>query len=142
MLTELISTNEYQDCYRITDGFLFVVNKFIIDNMDVLEKRYEIPKNYYRKMNKGVKDDLWILIKPVKYWYLEIDENGNDSELESEFPIGTVFYNNKPVIKMSNPDWWDCSIRAVWGYNHGGCGYWLQISEEINKIMKMYVDRC
>lgn len=138
---ELISTNEYQDCFRIQNGFLFVVNKFVIDDVGNMGRRYKIPKNYYRKINKGVKDDLWSLVKPVKYWYWGIDENGKDSELENEFPIGTVFYNQKPVIKMDDPKWWDCYTRVAWDYNHGGCEYWLRITKIINGIMQRYKDR-
>lgn len=69
MSLKIISTNEYQDCIRIQDGFLLVINKFVVDDFETFDKRYKIPKNYYKKLNKGVNDDLWILTRPVKYWY-------------------------------------------------------------------------
>lgn len=138
MSLKVISTNEYQDCIRITEGFLLVVNKFYFDEVKDFDKHYKIPKNYYRKLNKGVKDDLWILTRPVKYWYWGIDENGDDANLEGIFPIGTVFYEEKPVYKSDDPDNWSCYIRTAWGINHGCLDYLIGVSECIKKILGRY----
>lgn len=135
---DVVSTNEYQDCIRITEGFLLIINKFYRDEVKNYDKHYEIPRNYYKKLNKGVKDDLWILTKPVKYWYWGLDENGDDANLEGIFPIGTVFYEGKPVYKSDNPDNWNCYTRTAWGMNHGNLDYWIEVSEDIKKILERY----
>ena len=46
---QMISSNDWQDCYRIMDGYLFVVNKFV--EVDDMGTTYTIPKNYYRKVD-------------------------------------------------------------------------------------------
>ena len=84
---------------------------------------------------------MWILTRPVKYWYTGVDENDNDVEKTGEFPIGTVFYNQKLIIKMDNPDTWDCYTRIAWGGNHAGASYWIYVSDVISKIMKRYKEQ-
>ncbi len=141
MSLKIISTNEYQDCIRIQDGFLLVINKFVVDDFETFDKRYKIPKNYYKKLNKGVNDDLWILTRPVKYWYTGVDENDNEIEKTDEFSIGTVFYNQKLIMKMDDPDLWDCYTRVAWGGSHAGASYWIYVSDAISTIMKKYKEQ-
>ena len=46
---QMISSSDWQDYYRIMDGYLFVVNKFV--EVDDMKTTYTIPKNYYRKVD-------------------------------------------------------------------------------------------
>ena len=81
---QMIFSSDWQDCYRIMDGYLFVVNKFV--EVDDMRTTYTIPKNYYRRVDQKAKGKLWILTRPVKryggyknYELLEPnEENPND----------------------------------------------------------------
>lgn len=134
---DIISANEWQDCYRIIEGYLFIVNKFI--RVDDLDSTYIIPKNYYKKLGKGIKGNLWILTKPVKRYGGRSREGLLEQDEENgEFPIGTVFYNEMPVRKTDNPYQYDCFARASYNCLHGDLEYWKIISEEIEKIVNLY----
>lgn len=135
---EIVSSNDWQDCYRIMDGYLFVVNKFV--EIDDKGSTYTIPKNYYKKAEQKTKGKLWILTRPVKRYggysddgLLEINEENG------EFPIGTVFYNEKPVKKTNDPYWYKCFVRASWNCLHGDLKDWEIISDSIQKITKKYL---
>ncbi|WP_143318734.1 hypothetical protein [Clostridium sp. HBUAS56010] len=134
---DVVYANEWQDCYRIIDGYLFIVNKFI--EMDDLGSTYIIPKNYYKKVAKGIKGNLWILTRPVKRYGGRSQEGLLEQDEENgEFPIGTVFYNETPVRKTDNPYQYDCFGRASWNCLHGDLEYWKIISEEIKKVVDLY----
>lgn len=61
---QIIASNDWQDCYRIMDGYLFIVNKFV--EIDDMGTTYTIPENYYKKVDQKAKGKLWILTRPVK----------------------------------------------------------------------------
>ena len=133
----VVSANEWQDCYRIIDGYLFIVNKFI--EVDDLGSTYIIPKNHYKKVAKGIKGNLWILTRPVKRYGGRSQEGLLEQDEENgEFPIGTVFYNEIPVRKTDNPYQYDCFARASYNCLHGDLEYWKIITEEIEKIVNLY----
>ena len=135
---QMISSNDWQDIYRIKDVYLFVVNKFVEANdMGTI---YTVPKNYYKRVDQKAKGKLWILTRPVKryggyknYELLEYNEENG------EFPVGTVFYNGKPVQKTDYPCRYDCFIRAAWDCLHNGLEDWKIISEQVQKITKKYL---
>lgn len=136
---EIISSSEWQDCYRIMDGYLFVVNKFV--KIDDKGTTYTIPKNYYKKVDHKAKGKLWILTRPVKRYGGYSDEGLLEpNEENGEFPVGTVFYNEIPVKKTDNPYWYDCFVRASWNCLHGNLKDWEIISEELQKITKLYME--
>ena len=136
---EVVSTNEYQDVYRVIPGYLFIVNKFITDKRFLDGRHYEIPRNYYKKLSGKVKEDLCILTRSVKCFGGYCD----DGELEyddpnGEFPIGTVFYKGVPVVKTDNPHLYYCHTRVAWENSNGNIYYWEGIVSEINKIVNSY----
>lgn len=136
---EMILANEWQDCYKIMDGYLFVVNKFV--EIDDRGTTYTIPKNYYKKVDQKAKGKLWILTRPVKrYGGYSDDGLLEPYEENGEFPIGTVFYNEKPVEKINNPFWYDCFVRVAWNNLHWNVKSWKIISEKIQKITKGYLE--
>lgn len=53
---QMILSSDWQNCYRIMDGYLFVVNKFV--EVDDMRTTYTIPKNYYRRVDQKVKGEL------------------------------------------------------------------------------------
>lgn len=130
---EIVSENEYQDCIRITENLLFVVNKFVVDKRNMSEP-CEIKPGTFRKLNKGLnKDNLYILVKPLKYYDWCKEE-------EIEFPVGQVLYNGYPIVKTNNPREWHCIVRtrkyAAWSV-YG----WKTISETISKLMNVYISK-
>ncbi len=136
---QIISSNEWQDCYRIMDGYLFVVNKFV--EADDKGTTYVIPKNYYKRVDQKAKGKLWILTRPVKRYGGYSDDGLLEPDEENgEFPIGTVFYNEKPVEKTDSPYWYDCFVRASWDNLHWNVKGWEIISEKIQKIIKLYLE--
>lgn len=135
----MVSSNEWQDCYRILEGYLFVVNKFV--KIDDRGTNYTIPRNYYKKIDPNAKGKLWILTRPVKC-YGGYSEDGllEYNEENGEFPVGTIFYNEVPVEKTDNPYCYDCFVRAAWNCSHGNLYDWQMISEAIEKITKKYLE--
>lgn len=136
---EIVSSNDWQDCYRIVDGYLFVVNKFREKEMYGIT--YKIPRNYYKKVSPNANGRLWILTRPVKYYggynhegMLERDEEN------AEFPVGSVFYEERPVEKIDNPYFFKCFSRISYNNLYGSIKYWDNIAKEIQKIMSLYMD--
>ena len=129
---EIISSNEWQDCYRIMDGYLFVVNKF--REKEMYGVTYKIPPNYYKKLGPNVKGKLWILTRPVKYY------DGDDHEENAEFPVGSVFYEERPVEKIDNPYFFACFPRTAYNNLCGNIKYWDNIAREIQNITSLYMD--
>ena len=135
----MISSNDWQDCYRIMDGYLFVVNKFV--EVDGMGTTYTIPQNYYKKVACKAKGKLWILTRPVKRYGGYSDDGLLEPDEENgEFPIGTVFYNEKPVKKTDDVYSYDCFVRASWNCLHGNLKDWKIISEVIKKIIQKYLE--
>lgn len=136
---EVVATNEWQDVYRITDGYLFIVNKF--REKEMYGATYKIPRNYYKKVSPNVSGRLWILTRPVEYY----GGYGDDGELEwneknGEFPVGSVFYEERPIQKIDNPYFFNCFPRAAYNNLHGSIKYWDSIAREIQRIMSLYMD--
>ena len=93
---EVLAKTEYQDLYRVTDGVLLVVNKFVpikFKNGEYLT--VDRRKTKHGKYKKGCQDFLRVL-----------KEDYYDEYLEITVPKGTVTYKNRPVIATDNqPDW-------------------------------------
>lgn len=136
---QMISSSDWQDCYRIMDGYLFVVNKFV--EVDDMRTTYTIPKNYYKRVEQKAKGKLWIPTRPVKrYGGYKDCELLEPNEENGEFPIGTVFYNEKPVRKTDDPHAYDCFVKASWNCLHNDLVDWKIISEQIQKITERYLE--
>lgn len=138
---ELISSNEWQDRYRIMEGYLFVVNKF--RELETMGETYTIPKNYYKRIDPKIKGKLWILTRPVKrYGGYSYNNEGllEPDDENGEFPIGTVFYNDKPVENVTDPKLYDCFVRASYDNLHNGLYRWGTIAKEIKKITEKYLE--
>lgn len=98
---QILAQTEYQDLYRITDGVLFVVNKFI-------PIEYENDKHIYvwnakqGKYNKSCQDCLKIL----KADYTDKYDN-------IAVPKGTVTYNGRPIISTTNKAEYEYQIKTT-----------------------------
>lgn len=92
---EVLAKTEYQDLYRVTDGVLLVVNKFVPIEYEN-EKYFTIRgKAKHGKYNKGCRDYLKIL-----------KEDYYDEFSGITIPKDTVIYARVPVVSTDNqPDW-------------------------------------
>ena len=93
---QILAKTEYQDLYRVTDGVLLVVNKFIPIEYEN-EKYFTVSRSKAKqgKYNKGCQD--WLKILKADYY---------DEYSKITVPKGTVTYIDRPVIPTDNqPDW-------------------------------------
>lgn len=137
---EIVSSNEWQDCYRIVGGYLFIVNKFV--RAEYMGTTYKIPRNYYKKVGSNVKGKLWILTRPVKR-YGGYSENGllEPYEENGEFPVGTVFYNEEPVEITENIYRFEFIVKAAWNNMCGSFRYLENIANKTKQIVDIYTEK-
>lgn len=72
---EIVAQTDYQDIHRITDGVLFIVNKFVpIDYSNLTDERIHIYRKEakYKSYNKNCQNWLKVLKKDYKYEYCPI----------------------------------------------------------------------
>ncbi len=124
---EVLAKTEYQDLYRVTDGVLLVVNKFIPIQYTNLDGDQRTERLYYRDVkeksyNKGCQKSLKILKEDFydKYEGIIIEE-------------GTVTYNSVPVISTRNKNEWKYEIKTTGNLFSGN-------SEEIVILLKSILD--
>lgn len=102
---EVVVQTDYQDIYRITDGVLFIVNKFIpIDySNDIPEKIYVYQSDMkYRLYNKFCQKRLKVLKEDYKNKYCPV-----------VIPKGTVMYMNTPVICTKDKTKWKYELKTT-----------------------------
>lgn len=93
---QILAKTEYQDLYRVTDGVLLVVNKFVPIEYEN-EKYFTVCKEKVKqgKYNKGCQD-----------WLKVLKEDYYDEYSGITVPKGTVTYRSRPVITTDNqPDY-------------------------------------
>jgi len=100
---EILAKTEYQDLYRVTDGVLLVVNKFV-----PIEYKNEKYFTVYRgkakqgKYKKGCQDLLKVLKEDYPEEYSGIT-----------VPKGTVTYIDRPVIPTDNQSDWTYEVKTT-----------------------------
>lgn len=93
---QVLAKTEYQDVYRVTDGVLLIVNKFVPIEYEN-EKYFTVCRSKVKqgKYNKGCQD-----------WLKVLKADCYDEHSKITVPKGTVTYINRPVIPTNNqPDW-------------------------------------
>ena len=102
---EIVVQTDYQDIYRITDGVLFIVNKFIpIDYSDQTKEYIRVygSKAKYKSYNKNCQNWLKILKENYEYKYCPVI-----------IPKGTVLYMDIPVICTNDKDKWKYELKTT-----------------------------
>lgn len=105
---EIVAQTAYQDIYRITDGVLLVVNKFVpIDYLDKTGKTKEYicvyrSKAKYKSYDKNCQNWLKVLKEDYEYEYCPVI-----------VPKGTVLYMNIPVICTKDKDKWKYELKTT-----------------------------
>lgn len=102
---EVIAQTDYQDIYRITDGVLFVANKF--EPIDYIDKTKEYVRVYnsrakYKSYNKNCQTWLKVLKEDYVYEYCPV-----------VIPKGTVTYMGIPVICTKDKDKWNYELKTT-----------------------------
>lgn len=113
---EVLAQTEYQDLYRISDGVLLVINKFVpMDFYDQIGRhghmRIWLSDAKYKIYRKGCQKDL-----------KELKEDYHDKYSTRTVKKGTVFYNSVPVIKTDNKADWTYEVKTT-GNSLGGDFY-------------------
>ena len=100
---QILAQTEYQDLYRVTDGVLLVVNKFVPIEYEN-EKHFTVSRSKakQRKYNKGCQD--WLKILKADYY---------DEYSKITVPKGTVTYIDKPVIPTYNQLDWTYEVKTT-----------------------------
>ena len=102
---EVVVQTDYQDIYRITDGVLFIVNKFIpIDYSDKTKEYIHIyhDEAKYKSYNKNCQTWLKVLKEDYKNKYCPV-----------VIPKGTVMYMNTPVICTKDKTKWKYELKTT-----------------------------
>lgn len=102
---EIVAQTDYQDIYRITDGVLFIVNKFIpIDYSDETKEYIHVYRSEakYKSYNKNCQNCLKVLQEDYEYEYCPVI-----------IPKGTVLYMDIPVICTNDKDKWKYELKTT-----------------------------
>lgn len=102
---EVVAQTDYQDIYRITDGVLLVVNKFIpIDYSDETKEYVYVHKSRakYKSYNQNCQIWLKVLKEDYVYEYCPVI-----------IPKGTVLYMKIPVICTNDKDKWKYELKTT-----------------------------
>nr|DAZ52724.1 MAG TPA: hypothetical protein [Caudoviricetes sp.] len=126
---EIVAQTDYQDIYRITDGVLFIVNKFV--SIDYSNETKEYIRVYtgeakYKSYNKNCQNWLKVLKADYKYKYCSVI-----------ILKGTVLYMDIPVICINDKDKWEYEIKTTGTAFSGDYGTMLEmINNVINCMIK------
>ena len=100
---EVLAKTEYQDLYRVTDGVLLVVNKFVPIEYEN-EKYFTVHRRGVKqvKYNKGCQD-----------WLKVLKEDYYDEYKNIMVPKGTVTYIDRPIIPTNNQSDWKYEVKTT-----------------------------
>lgn len=110
---EIVVQTDYQDIYRITDGVLLIVNKFIpIDYSDKTSEYVSVftRKARVRSYNRNCQN------------YLKVLKENYDYHCPITIPKETALYMSTPVICTENKHRWKYELKTTgtsFSGNHG-----------------------
>lgn len=100
---EVLAKTEYQDLYRVADGVLLVVKKFI-------PIEYENEK-YFTVHGRGAKQGKYN--KGCQNWLKVLKEDYYDEYSGITVPKDTVTYMDRPVIPTDNQSDWKYEVKTT-----------------------------
>lgn len=119
-LVEVLANTEYQDLYRIANGVLVVVNKFIDIYEDQIVRVYDTGRN--KRYGHGTQSWLNIL-------------NCDQTDWNGVFvPRGTVTYCGIPVKPIKDSSRWNYEIKTT---GNSFSGNSKRIAEMLNAIQQI-----
>lgn len=125
---EVVAQTDYQDIYRITDGVLFIVNKFIpIDYSDKTKEYIHIyhDEAKYKSYDKKCQNWLKVLKADYVYEYCPVI-----------IPKGTVLYMDIPVICTKDKDKWTYELKTT---GTAFSGTYSEISKMLDDVVDCVV---
>lgn len=122
---EVLANTEYQDVYRIVDGVLLIVNKF-------LYKDYSKKTNRIVKVNNTGRDNCKTYNKGCQSCLKELKRDYLDTYATVTIPKGTVLYHGYPVKSTNNSENYRYQIKTT-GDAFGG---------DYNEVMDMIKNIC
>lgn len=125
---EILANTEYQDVYRIVDGVLLIVNKFLYKDYSKKTKRIvrvnDIRRGNCKTYHKGCQSYL----KELKRDYL-------DSYATVTIPKGTVLYQYYPVEPTIKPENYIYEIKTTGDAFGGDYSEVMDMINDIREIM-------
>lgn len=109
---EVLANTEYQDVYRIVDGVLLIVNKF-------LYKDYSKKTSRVVKVNNAGRDNCKTYHKGCQSYLKELKRDFLDTYATVTIPKGTVLYQYYPVEPTNKPENYIYEIKTT-GNAFGG----------------------
>lgn len=105
---QVLTKTEYQDVYRVTNGVILMVKKFIPMKLDNIEnpRVYWTDKTNSKIYHQGCEKSLKVLTKECRCKKILYDP-------EWVIPKGTVIYNSIPVVATNNPSDWKYEIKTT-----------------------------
>lgn len=124
---EVLANTEYQDVYRIVDGVLLIVNKFLYKDYSKKTKRIvrvnDIRRGNCKTYHKGCQSYL----KELKRDYL-------DSYATVTIPKGTILYRGYPVEPTTKPENYIYKIKIT---GDAFSGDYSEVMDMINNIREV-----
>ena len=124
---EVVVKTDYQDIYRITDGVLLVINKFV--SIDYSDRTKEVVHVYrgiakYKSYNKNCQNWLKVLKEDYKYEHCPVI-----------VPKDTVTYMDIPVICTNNKEKWKYELKTTGSCFSGNYDKMLDLITEVYNIV-------
>lgn len=126
---EVLANTEYQDVYRIVDGVLLIVNKFLYKDYSKKTKRIVEVNNTGRDNCKTYHKGCQSCLKELKRDYL-------DTYTTVTIPKGTVLYHGYPIEPTNNPENYRYQIKTTGDAFGGDFTDMMAYLEMIAEIMK------
>ena len=126
---EVLANTEYQDVYRIVDGVLLIVNKF-------LYKDYSKKTNRIVEVNNTGRDNCKTYNKGCQSCLKELKRDYLDTYATVTIPKGTVLYHDYPVEYTNKPENYIYEIKTTGNAFGGDFTDMMAYLEMIAEIMK------
>lgn len=125
---EVLANTEYQDVYRIVDGVLLIVNKFLYKDYSKKTKRIvrvnDIRRGNCKTYHKGCQSYL-----------KELERDYLDTYATVTIPKGTVLYNGYPVEPTTKPENYIYKIKTTGDAFSGDYSELMDMIKNIRAIM-------
>lgn len=125
---EVLANTEYQDVYRIVDGVLLIVNKFLYKD--------------YSKITKGIvrvtntkKDNCKTYHKSCQSYLKELKKDYLDTYAAVIIPKGAILYHGYPVEPTTKPENYIYKIKTTGDAFSGDYSEVMDMINDIREVM-------
>ena len=125
---EVLANTEYQDVYRIVDGVLLIVNKFLYKDYSKKTKRIvrvnDIRRGNCKTYHKGCQSYL-----------KELNRDYLDSYATVTIPKGAILYHGYPVEPTTKPENYIYKIKTTGDAFSGDYSEVMDMINDIREVM-------